>query len=207
MSAPDEDLIPEAVSGNADALRALLQRHAPAVRQRISGKIAKRWQSLLSEDDVMQQTYADAVSAIHRFVSLGEGSFRGWLSSLATCNLRDAIKMLEAAKRGGDRGRIDVVAVGDSYVTLLRVLSADGTSPSRQVARGEAHSALEQAVEELPDVYRSVVRMYDLEGKDVSAVAEALERSPGAVYMLRSRAHERLRTLLGATGKFFTNTA
>ena len=66
---------------------------------------------------------------------------------------------------------------------------------------------LEQALRKLPQTYRHVVRMYDLEGQSIEQVAETLDRSQGAVYMLRARAHDRLRHVLGATTKFFSDTA
>jgi DNA-directed RNA polymerase specialized sigma24 family protein len=42
--------------------------------------------------------------------------------------------------------------------------------------------------------------MFDLEGRPVQQIASALQRSEGAVYMLRARAHDRLREILGFSG-------
>ena len=64
--------------------------------------------------------------------------------------------------------------------------------------------ALEGALGALPPDYEKVVRMYDLEGKPVREVAAALKRSEGAVWMLRARAHERLKEIMGEAGKFFS---
>ena len=50
-------------------------------------------------------------------------------------------------------------------MALYDLLSAAGTTPSQAVARGEARTALEQAILLLPEVYRQVVRMYDLEDR------------------------------------------
>lgn len=207
MAPSDDNLLRRATGGDSEAFRTLLQRHGPAVRRRIMGRIPRRWRSVLTEDDVMQQTYADAIQSLGRFVPSAEGSFRGWLASLAKCNLQDAIKMLETVKRGGDRRRIEAVADGDAQVSLLRLLSADTTTPSQHAARREAQSALQRSLQELPEAYRRVVQLLDLEGESAAVVAEALGRSVGAVYMLRMRAHDRLRALLGATGKFFTDSA
>ncbi len=79
-----------------------------------------------------------------------------------------------------------------------------GTTPSRHAARGEAHTALERAIAQLPEAYERVVRMYDLECRPAEEVAEALQRSVGAVFMLRARAHERLHEVMGDTSKYFT---
>ena len=205
MSVSDDELVKQAVEGDRAALTELLGRHAPTVRQNVAKQIPRRRRSLLSEDDVMQQTYADAFRGIGQFVAIEDGSFAGWLSSLAQCNLQDAIRMLEAEKRGGDRRRLDVVRSDDSFVSLCELLSSSGSTPSGHFARVEARSALEQAIERLPQTYRQVVQMYDLEDRTIQDVSAALNRSPGAVYMLRSRAHDRLRELLGKASKFFTS--
>ncbi|HEY3242379.1 MAG TPA: sigma-70 family RNA polymerase sigma factor, partial [Phycisphaerae bacterium] len=60
------------------------------------------------------------------------------------------------------------------------------------------------AIGKLPADYAKVVRMYDLEGRSVAEVAAAVGRSEGAVYMLRSRAHDRLRELLASASRFMS---
>jgi RNA polymerase sigma factor (sigma-70 family) len=154
----------------------------------------------------MQQTYADAFRSIGQFVPLGDGAFRAWLSSLADYNLRDALRMLKAKKRGGGRKRVGNDPSSDSYGDLLNILSDSGTSPSGRAARVEGASALEDAISSMPDVYQAVVRLFDLECRPIAAVAQEIQRSPGAVYMLRARAHDKLRRILGETGKFFTDS-
>ena len=61
------------------------------------------------------------------------------------------------------------------------------------------------ALGSLPGDYEKVVRMYDLEGRPIGEVAAELGRSEGAVYMLRARAHDRLREQMGPASKFFTH--
>ena len=127
--------------------------------------------------------------------------------SLAKCNLYDAIRMLEAEKRGGNRRRVDLVQDGDSHVALINLLSSDGTTPSQDLANDEVRGLLEDAIRELPSDYRAVVWRYDINGETVATIAESLNRSPGAIYMLRARAHDWLRVRLGSTSKFFSDSA
>jgi DNA-directed RNA polymerase specialized sigma24 family protein len=49
--------------------------------------------------------------------------------------------------------------------------------------------------------------MYDLEGRSVQEVSASLHRTPGAVYMLRARAHRELAELLGMPSQFFSGSA
>ena len=199
MKAAHDDVLGRAVRGDRDALVALLKRHGPSARRALAGKIPKRWQSVLSEEDVLQQTYADAAAKIRHFESPHEHAFAKWLVTVALRNLGDAIKMLGTGKAGGDRWRVE-----DPPTALLGVITG---TPSRVAAGAEAKSALERAVAQLPELYRRVVVMYDLEERTIQEVAEALKRSPGAVYMLRQRAHQRLHETMGRTWNYFSDAS
>lgn len=205
MAAPDDELFAAAVGGDEDALVALLERNDEGVRHRLTGSIPRRWQSLLTLDDVMQQTYVDAFRDIRGFVPRGEGAFAAWLAKLAKRNLLDALKLLEAQKRGGHRRRVEPHHREDSYVELYERLGGTTSTPSRKAARIEAGEALERALQSLPPTYRRAVESYDLQGRPVEEVAAALRRSPGAVYMLRARAHRLLAELMGTASRYFSD--
>ncbi len=207
MSTSDESRLREAVAGDRTALACVLRDHASCIRGAVAGQIPRRWRSVLSEQDVVQQTFADAVRDIGRFSGTNEGSFAAWLVRLAQCNLHDAVRSLQAHKRGGNRKRADQGYSGDSLFALVELLSESGSTPSRNAAANETRSELEQSIEELPEAYRRVVQLYDLAGEPVERVAEALNRSPGAVFMLRARAHRQLRELLGSTSNYFSDSA
>jgi RNA polymerase sigma-70 factor (subfamily 1) len=207
MTTAEERILDRAQAGDTDALVGLLEKHGRAVRQAIAGRIPRRWRSMLSEDDVMQQTYVDAMLGIGRFVYQGEGSFRAWLASLAKCNLLDAVKALEAEKRGGGRRRVTEGLGDESYVALYEYLGAISATPSRDAAGHEARDALGRALEQLPASYRRVVEMYDLQGREIEDVAAALNRSKGAVYMLRARAHRQLAEIMGTVSRYLTKVS
>ena len=59
MEVTENHLISLATHGDREALATLLRRHDPAVRQCLAGRIPRRWQSVLSEDDVIQLRLAD----------------------------------------------------------------------------------------------------------------------------------------------------
>ena len=207
MQGRDDDLLSRAVEGDREAIVRLFERHGPAVRQGLAGRVPKRWRSVLSDEDVMQQAYADAFMDIGRFLSRSEQSFRRWLGMLARHNLQKAVRALEADKRGGNRRRVEPGGAERSFAVLYEQVARTGSTPSRHVAGAEAKAALQDAIGQLPADYARVVVMYDLEGRPAGEVAEAMERSCGAVFMLRARAHRLLREVLGATGNFFTDFA
>lgn len=204
MSAEEEKLLQEAVEGDRDALASLFKLLGSAIRRRLAGKIPKRWQSVLSEDDVMQQSYSDAFRNIQKFTPQGVGSFVAWMSTLAERNLFDAIKMLEADKRGGSRRRVEWAGNDESFVLLHEQLAVTSTTPSRHMARNEAVAAVRRALTELPEAYGRVVQMYDLEGRPAAEVAEAMNRTTGAIFMLRVRAHARLQEIMGMRSDFLS---
>jgi RNA polymerase sigma-70 factor (ECF subfamily) len=197
MSLLEEEVLQRAVSGDRDALTALLEHHAPALRHRLEGKIDPRWQAVLSVDDVMQETFTDVFLGVSRFAPQGEGAFLRWLFTLARNNLRGAIKELKSLKKGGDRQRLGGNPGGDSCLDLLHLLGGATTSPSTAAARNEAQQLLNRALERLPSPDAAVVRLYDLEDRPIDEVAEVLGCSRGAAFMRRARAHARLRQLLG----------
>jgi len=192
-----DELIRRAVNGDRQAISTVLENAGPAVRSALSGAIPLRLQALLTVDDLMQQTYMDAFLAIGSFVPHGEGALEAWLTTLARRNLLDAIRMLDAEKRGGNARRVGTISRDDSCAALYDWLAKTGSTPSRYASRAEMVTALEQAIERLPLIYRQVICLYDLEGQGIHDVAAVIGRTTGAVFMLRSRAHEQLRRLLG----------
>ena len=203
MATSDDVLVAQAVGGDRAALSALLRTHGPHVRAVLTGRIPTHLRGVLSEEDVMQVTYMDSLMGIRRFQPEGAGSFAAWLARIAENNLLTAIEMLEAQKRPDPRKQVSPAQGDDCYAALLDTLQSDGTTPSRFAARHEERTILENAIARLADPHQKVVRMYDLEGRSGTQVAAALRRSEGAVFMLRARAHQHLRELLGSAMQFF----
>lgn len=192
--------IAAAVGGDADALTSLLHHFGPAVERTL--QINPVWQPVLEKSDVMQVTYLEAFLRISSFDPNRADSFEAWLRRIAQNNLRDAIRGLERQKQPQPRNRVRPANHQDSMVGLYEMLEAQSGTPSRQVRRDEACQVLESAIRLLPDRYGEVVRRYDLEAQSIQEVAEALDRSPGAIHMLRARAHERLRQHMGSSSDY-----
>ncbi|GAB4383204.1 MAG: sigma-70 family RNA polymerase sigma factor [Phycisphaerales bacterium] len=200
----ESQLVSRAVAGDEDALCELLRTFGPIVRDRVKNRIGQQWRSSVDEDDVMQVTYLEAFLLINQFQTRGPGSFLAWLSHIAENNLRDAVRGLQAAKRPDPRRRVQPQG-SDSFVALVEMLGCTDSTPSRHAARDESAELIKAALGTLPPDYERVVQLYDLEGLSAAEVAEKLGRSAGAIYMLRARAHERLREALGSSSRFFTD--
>ncbi len=206
MSSTEEELLAKAVSGDTDALSDLLGSIGPQVEAGLDGKIAKHHQAAFDPADVMQVTYLEAFLRINRFEPAGVGSFVRWLERIAENNLIDAVRALEREKRPPRSKKLTRVQQDGTYITLLGNLTGTTGTPSRHAARSEAEQLVERALAKLPRDYERVVRELDLEGRPPGDVAESLGRSKGAIHMLRARAHDRLRELLGSPSQFFTDS-
>lgn len=201
----DGQLMERAAAGDSAALRELLERYGRRVADDIRARIGRQWQAVIDADDVMQVTYMEAFLQIRHLNAREGAAFVGWLRRIAENNLRDAIKELERKKRPHPARRVQSPPGEESYVALIDLLGASGQSPSRHVAGNEAARILESMLEHLPPDYRTAIRLYDLEELSIEEVAEKMGRSRGAVHMLRARAHDRLRALLGSETDFFSN--
>src|SRR5262245_8743692 len=188
-----DDLVVRARAGDRAALEHLLARQTPAVRARLAADISSTWQSLVSAEDVLQHSWLDAFLRISSLEATDEAGFAAWFLRIAQNNLRDAIRRLDADKRGGNARRIVAHQAGGSAQLTNALFGVDSQTPSRIAIRAETESQLQAALRQLPEHYQTVVRGYDLEGRSAAEVAVELGRSPGAVHLLRVRAHELLR--------------
>ncbi|MFI4915001.1 MAG: RNA polymerase sigma factor [Phycisphaerales bacterium JB060] len=203
---PCEELLARAIKGDRGALVDLLEHCAPMLRARLEGKIPQSLSVTVEADDVLQVTYVEVVGRIGQFKTGGMSGFRAWVTRVAENNLLDAIRAAQAAKRPNPAKRAHTPrSADDSAATLIEVLAGDSkATPSRFVARGEAVMAMERMLATLPADYARVIRLYDLAGHSVEEVAKEMGRSTGAVFMLRARAHDRLRDAMGDPGQYFS---
>lgn len=195
MSDHADTLIQKAVAGDTEALTVLLRMHGPAVESALV--IERTWQGVLEPADVMQVTYLEAFIRIKSFDPAGDATFATWLRRVAENNLKDAIRGLTRQKRPPPQNRVVPAAYEDSVAELYDLIGVTTATPSRQIGRREICGLLEKSIEALPEDYARVIRLYDLDGKPIGDVAQAMGRSPGAVHMMRARAHDQLRALLG----------
>ena len=89
-------------------------------------------------------------------------------------------------------------------IALIDMLAAPGKTPSRVVARDEAVSAVEKALESLNEDQRRAIMLVHIEEKPVAEAAEAMGRTERSIHGLLRRGLEKLREVLGRESKFLT---
>lgn len=184
-----------AVAGDADALTELLEAFAPGVERTL--QISSTWQSMLEPADVMQVSFLEAYLQIGTCAAEDLQTFEAWLRRLAQNNLQDAIRGLQRKKRPQPRHRVSAEPGDNSIASLYEILGVTTTTPSRYAARDELLRHLLSALDTLPHDYQKAIRLYDLEDLDIAETADRMQRSPGAIHMLRARGLECLREKMG----------
>jgi RNA polymerase sigma-70 factor (ECF subfamily) len=181
-----EDLI-DRLLDRADDLLRFLHRRIPAKHRR----------SLGAED--LRQEVWDAV--FQHAPSLGhveDREFWSWVVTIARRKLFDAVRRLNAAKRGG-RQRLmgsEFAERISSATDALARLEGRHDTPSGEVSRGESIRAVRQAMECLSPVQRQAIAMFHMEGCSRAEIANHMGASVPAVMNHLSRGRRKLRDLL-----------
>ena len=173
----DEEVVRRVRAGEAALFEVLMRRH----NQRLYRTARAIVRDEAEAEDVMQQAYVNAYTHLGQFN--GRARFATWLTRIA---------MYEALGRIRKRGRLTEIETmteageGD-------VLRDRGPNPERQAFIGELRRTLEGGVDALPEAYRSVFVLRDVEGLSTAETAECLGLSEDVVKTRLVRARAQLR--------------
>ena len=141
--------------------------------------------------DAVQDAFLSAFRSLHTFD--GRSQFSTWLHRIA---INAALMKLRTKRRHPEQ----------SIEELLPVFISDGhqkdpgsrwtISSSEIFERNETQQLIRSKIECLPESYRNVLILRDIEELDTETVAVMLELSVGAVKVRLHRARQALRTLL-----------
>jgi RNA polymerase sigma-70 factor (ECF subfamily) len=137
-------------------------------------------------EDLTQETFMQIWQ--HPPEMRGERALKAWVFRVARN------EYLQHRRRAG----LDTMAFGDcAEADLADVSSAD---PQLSLEREDLLRAVRGAVEKLPDQYREVIVLHNLEGLSLGQIAEVLEIPVGTVKSRRAKALSMLRHLLQEVG-------
>ena len=164
-------------------------------------QVEGRYQAKFDASDVVQQTMLEAVRAWPDFRGRSEAERAAWLRQILARVLLHEIRRFAGTRRR-DLGREVSLeqALDESSYRLGMALAAPGSSPSERLDRHEQELRLADALVNLPDDYRQVILLRNVEGLPHEEVARRMDRGVGAVRMLWVRALARLRTELDRSG-------
>jgi RNA polymerase sigma-70 factor, ECF subfamily len=199
-------LIECATDGDREALQQLLWNHYDRLLRHIAPKLDGDLPRLVGIDDIVQETFIQAIRDIRNCQARSDESFAAWLNAIADHRLNDTIKGLHRRKRGGDwrRAQSPVGTSADAMVELVELISDRRSTPSRFLARREAVQAMQVGIAALPEDQRDAIRLRYLEGKSIAETAAELGCTAAAVNGLVRRAKEALRSALERSSLWLT---
>lgn len=179
---PDKDLLRKARRGSRDAFDRLAQKHRPELLSFVSSRLRAAVRARLEAEDVVQDTLLTAFRVLDRFEWRGPDSFGRWLRAIAEHSIRNASR-----KRFHPDEPLGLEPAGGD------------TSPSRALRRHERFDRLQRALLSLSPDHREVIQLARIEGLKIAEIARRMDRSPGAVKQLLSRALDQLKDRFGET--------
>ncbi|MGZ2454121.1 RNA polymerase sigma-70 factor (ECF subfamily) [Rhizobium ruizarguesonis] len=180
----DADLVPLAKMGDEPAIRTIVQRH----NQRLFRTARAIVRNDAEAEDVVQAAYVKAFTNLATF--RGDAQLSTWLTRIT---LNEALSRVRARKNttGLEEIEMQTTARGGEVLQFPSFLSA--TDPETELARSQARHLLENAVDELPDDFRAVFVLRDIEGMSTDEAASYLGIRPETAKSRLHRARKMMR--------------
>jgi RNA polymerase sigma-70 factor, ECF subfamily len=191
-------LLSKARRGSKSSLGSLLEQYRNYLVVLASTHIEKRLQPRVSPSDVVQETMLRAHKNFGQFRGTTEPELLAWLRQILVNNLARFVEQHVLAARRDVRREVSIERLGaaleKSTIQLAALVPAQGKSPSMAVQQREEAVVLADRLAQLPEDYREVLMLRNLQGLPFEEVAQQMGRSVGATRMLWLRAIEKLRT-------------
>jgi RNA polymerase sigma-70 factor, ECF subfamily len=168
MMMNDEQLLAQAKQLDPAALRALHQRFYEPVARYIQFKVGDRQ----TVEDLSGEVFVRVLQGLKRGQAW-QDSPQGWIMGIARHVVADHYRQKE---------RLSEVELSDGLAVATEM------SPAYQTLLNERKHLLAQAIQQLSDEQRDVILLRFMEGIDIQGVAQAINKTPGAVKALQYRA-------------------
>jgi RNA polymerase sigma-70 factor (ECF subfamily) len=191
-------LLISARAGSGLALGQLLELYRSYLTLLARLQITRRLQGKVDAADLVQETFLKAHRHFAQFRGATESELVGWLRQILASTLANLVRHYYTAQRRDVRLERELAADLDQSSRVLdRGLLAKQSSPSQRAARREQAVLLADALGRLPEDYRAVVILRQLQGLSFPEVARSMSRSVDSVKKLWARALAQLRDSLG----------
>ena len=190
------DLLTRARAGQAGELDRLFAACRNYLCLLARSHVEGRLRAKADASDIVQQTMLEAYRDFGKFRG---GSEKEWLAWLKRILAHNAAEFVRHYRGTGKRqvGREVAIGAGGDTSQLPAIQPADpGESPSQQLVRQERELMIADALVQLPDDYREVICLRNLQRLPFDEVAERMNRSRPAAQMLWMRAIQKLREIL-----------
>jgi RNA polymerase sigma-70 factor (ECF subfamily) len=177
----DEEVVDRVRAGDAAMYEVLMRRY--------NQRLYRTARAILRDDaeaeDVMQDAYVRAYTHLDQFA--GRSAFSTWLTRIA---------VHEALTRLRSRNRHPQVDVTEYDGEISMKTPSNSLDPEQSASAGQLREFLEEAVLNLPDNYRTVIMLRDIEELSTAETAEALDLTEDNVKVRLHRGHGMIRDWL-----------
>jgi RNA polymerase sigma-70 factor (ECF subfamily) len=177
-------VVADAVAGNRDALREVLEIIRPIVVRYCRARVGTSERSGLSADDVAQEVCLAAITALPRYKDQGR-PFLAFVYGIAAHKVADA-------HRAAARNRADPTDVVPERYSLE-------AGPEQMALDSESSARMNRLLSVLPEKQREILILRVVVGMSAEETAEAVGSTPGAVRVAQHRALARLKAEITAT--------
>jgi RNA polymerase sigma-70 factor (ECF subfamily) len=179
----DQEIVDRVKAGDTALYEIIMRRYNQRL-YRVSRAILR---DDAEAEDVMQDAYVRAYQHLDQFA--GRAPFSAWLTRIA---VNEALGRLRSRNRGQQLD--DTEDDGE----LRMDIAETSPDPEQNASTAELGHLLEEALLALPEKYRTVVMLRDVEELSTSETAEALDLSEENVKIRLHRGHEMARGWLFA---------
>lgn len=183
-------MLERAKQGDYNAFMQLIEPH----EKRLYNLALRITGSREDAEDVLQDTLLNALEHLQDF--RGDAAFGTWLYRIA---MHNAFRVLRKRRGGESVSFEELVAekTNEEEETIPHPeFVAEWRDPAEVAEQNELKRILEEAIQQLPESYRTVFMLRDVEGLSTKEVADILGISEGNVKVRLLRARLKLREIL-----------
>jgi RNA polymerase sigma-70 factor (ECF subfamily) len=178
-------LIEEARGGDLNAFNTLVLHY-----QDMAYNLAAR---MLGDDDMAADVTQTAfISAYRGLDGFRGGSFRAWVMRMVTNACYDELRR----RKRRPTVSLEPVNEDDEEIESPAWLADDSLSPEDQMEQVELDQALQACLQDLPEEFRAVVVMIDVDGMDYQEVSDAVGKPLGTIKSRLARGRLKMRECL-----------
>ena len=198
LRAEDAALVAALKAGSDEAFGILITQYS----QPLYSLIARSLQDPADAADITQEVFIKVFRNIRSFH--GESSLRTWLYRIALHEASNQRRWWSRHKR--QELTIDTPTGasetddGDEAMCLSATLRDGANSPFEQAVSGELKARVDDALRQLPEVFRTVVVLREIEGFSYEEIGEVLEVPAGTVKSRLKRGRAALKEILTSAG-------
>jgi RNA polymerase sigma-70 factor (ECF subfamily) len=183
---PERRLIDRALAGDAEATRQIITANNQRLYRAAWSILGER----AATEDAVQEAYAKAFTALNGFK--GESSLATWLTRIV---INEALGRRRSDQRRARSADVGSVAFMEDYRAALAQGSA-AEPADKLVGQRQIAAILEHAIAQLPEPFRTVLILREVEGLSADEVGDMLGLEAGTVRTRLHRAKKRLQAVL-----------